>query len=1297
MKYKIFNNKITGGDIPKFNIPIEGLESKQLMNAKGPLYFNLNKNPIKALNNSYYQYDYTYEPDSTLYQIDSNLNLNPSVQTSTILQSDNLYANRIINVNDLEIPYYLGKSHTNRKFFGRIKFLFQYVHVITSESDPTQKRIIPIKKEDDIIGLIEGMFNISDEFQQLIQINQRLENPIDKYIFINKFYELLEIITWKMPIIDLKFISKIKIGSISFKNIPIETKTTSSGKLVDIIKKNNFKSLIDYYMKGKDGFQVKFYIKLLCKLEKKEQIQYVKMLTKIDYILTKLKSIFKDENDVDETKINLYNLIDLYAGYNKVFLNETRVNQQPKTIEVDPEIIKSQLIETNIKSINAVNTKPKINFNQLLANQVIELINLKNVLDKIKNWPITYDTQDVDLHMILLLSYFDLRVGNPQIKQGINLNAIPINRNEALANLFDNGRSSESTNEILINTEKYLADKSLGPNIVKETPYTYIAEYDLRFPACVENTILQFVKFLFWNYDTNQYDINTLTLGSNNFMKKFMEEYIKSDKQTEDVINNFIKPLINLPNINYVHEIKGIKYELNALASNVLRIILFLLQTDESNILTNPVISGENNKNILDQINKILSSINYTLELDESGSRIGIINLKKIKEDIVVLKLELHTDAHGEASKSIDSSINMELVKSTKIYKLLVYLTHTVSPDIHRTNPNYCPKLIDFVKFRGLKSNIASKYFNTNNIYWLNFIKQFDNFYSDCIEYELKPNLIDLGFDDEIILKDYVYSFLIKLSRIIFDIITKKYNSKINNTILNTNLFSTFFYLILISRIDLDSNYLTLFNQVQDFKFNPNDLDDDDTDDDSNSSSSSSSSSSSDSDSDAETTPSSIQQINLFEQLESLLKYIPNIYQVKIIQNGYNYNILQNYVEWINFKNSNFKTASKIANILQEIDKTKLYDYPKDNLRPIIMFIERIFYNINYVRNGGYLVSLSNINLVLQSLIDSNQIVLYQPVNTAENPSDIKKLPLYIILNNYFSIYKFYNPDNPIQLINTLIDKEQKVILTNTSSSPFKQYFEKILNLSKDELVYKNKDIFYKDVISTIMLNKEYIYYDTTGVERTYLYDLLSKIYEPPELSSNNIFLEHLDYFIKNKLLFDPEINGNQHVFNIINHEDRPSYGSILTMYVGSFKIFNCEIFKYLYNKQLLVLNPAPIFAYLQNRNCLETLDYNPLIIRLLIRNYNEVSPLSLIDKRSRYPLAFFLKIILNSKSDDILIRFITENPDSFEIIKLLGSDKRYIDKAKGFFVDIIEDFDIDKVNSNVVKILHYIDEIINS
>ena len=78
MKYFISNDKEqSGGIIPHItNQQVNPLDKKEFMNVHAPLYFNLDKKPLKDSSNSYYNYDFDYGENPTSMQIDNNLNIN---------------------------------------------------------------------------------------------------------------------------------------------------------------------------------------------------------------------------------------------------------------------------------------------------------------------------------------------------------------------------------------------------------------------------------------------------------------------------------------------------------------------------------------------------------------------------------------------------------------------------------------------------------------------------------------------------------------------------------------------------------------------------------------------------------------------------------------------------------------------------------------------------------------------------------------------------------------------------------------------------------------------------------------------------------------------------------------------------------------------------------------------------------------------------------------------------------------------------------------------------------------------
>ncbi len=776
MKYRVANN-IKGGFIPKINTEMPKNKRDQ-MNVLAPLYFNTNKDPIISEDNTMYNYGFNYLPSSRVLQIDKNLDLNlTSKNLAHIVSNPAQDSNRVLIVNGMEIPYYLGKFHNRKKLFGRIKSLFEYVKIEIVEGQVVKT---PIWMERDVIDLINSMFNISDTSQDLIGINQRLENPIDKYIFINKFYEFLEMITWRPGLIEE--ISEEFLNNPTFRNIKI---VNTNDQIKKFITENNIIGLINYYKQknSKVEFNTKVYGSLKKPDEKRNYIQIIRI---IDYFYGKLNEIFTDDvtREGDGEKINLINLIDLYTGYNPVFLNETNIRDN-----------NNLLLCKNLESIEKTNKTSK-GFNYLMGDLVIELIELVGTLEKIKNWEISksINTPELKLHIILILSYFDLRLKNNQIKQGTNLNALPINKTAAKNNLFGSGHSidyRESTkynSEELVNTESFIKLEGTGPIINDRSPVVYIKvikgtkEFTINFPACVENCILQLCKYLFWDFEKSTYDIEKLDLPENNFIQSIIAKIISNPNNEEDdeLIEEFVEPLIDLDSVDYVNNNwwgKTVDYELNANSQNVLKILRFILTSSVDEISNKGRFKRkytDDEEEDLEFLNEFLSEYDFEIESEPK------FILKY--DEVPVLELKLDNDEHASVFKPSNTEISTIYPNVKNFYNYLLFsIDESVRSDYRIYNDIILTDQIDVSK------DIDENYISTSKIFWLNFIEDFTGFGYIDISEDLRP------------------IFNIKMTEYLHRLINKNFTkSKIPLYKININLM---YYLIAFSlNVDFDTN-----------------------------------------------------------------------------------------------------------------------------------------------------------------------------------------------------------------------------------------------------------------------------------------------------------------------------------------------------------------------------------------------------------------------------------------------------------------------------------------------------------
>ncbi len=994
MKYKICNNhnnnNLVGGTVPKIN-STKSTVSKDLsdknnkiehMNISGPLYFNLEKNPIVSDpdNISFYEYNYEFPRDNPMYLIDSNLNLNKRanlvsefekqikrkkaeqskirtrlLKNTTEINSRFKPVNRIIIVNGLNIPYYLGKFHTDKRLFGRLKLLFELY--VKSNFDSTN--YVEYKSKTKAISLIDSLFVIGLDAQrkyELININKKLENPIDKYIFISKFYELIEILTWECPINSISSTEPIQ-----FVNIPVEERTKKNSELQNIIKKEDFTGLIKYYNNKTNNYQIKFFKKFIDEdtfLSPKEKINYIRMLCLLDFIISKLNLLFTLDVGSNPDKINLANLQDLYQTYKTIFSYET-----------NPSFNDNLKICKNIEAINKTNMKNTQDkeLSELILNEVTELVNFYQALKIIKNTgnELSLDIENVDLGMIFVLSYFDLRIQNFQITMGKYLDALPLNKVKIYTDLFGKNRSIESTDPSLINTENFINKYGYGPKIIQTSPTVRFPDLDIDFPVCVEHSILQFVKFLFWDDDKKKYDINYLELPSDNFLRKFMEVYIKTDNESEEIIKRFVRPLIKLKHIDYVSPERETKkyYELNATPDNFVRILLLLLRTSETDIMSSPHVSKDKLDSNIEKINKILGKIDMKISIVKTNEFIHDVNLFKIieEQDILILKINLANDAHGGASKP--SLVDPELVDSN-IKNFVSYLL--LGSDIEGYEiytRNYFPALIDYKNFNA-DTDISSKYFNVDNIYWLNFI-DFENIY---IKNQIEPQLLP--------------SFNVKFIGIINQIIFTP-NSK-NILIVNNKIKWVIDYMRILSGI------------------------------------------------------SPIDNPSLYSQLSTYLLSKPNILDWEFMYNGKTLNLIQHVAFLANY--SNLNSFIVFNNTFKQIDESKLYNYIDISNRPINIFIQNYLSDFTYIDLPFGISSTESFGIIirsLQSIIDLGQRVLYDA-----NGDDKRKLPLNILLANIDSFIRQLNYKISVQgtdksiltqtiiteLTNVLTDKDKRVL-----------------------------------------------------------------------------------------------------------------------------------------------------------------------------------------------------------------------------------------------------------------------------
>jgi hypothetical protein len=329
-----------------------------------------------------------------------------------------------------------------------------------------------------------------------------------------------------------------------------------------------------------------------------------------------------------------------------------------------------------------------------------------------------------------------------------------------------------------------------------------------------------------------------------------------------------------------------------------------------------------------------------------------------------------------------------------------------------------------------------------------------------------------------------------------------------------------------------------------------------------------------------------------------------------------------------------------IMNKVKLINNDILFKYNSNDLQPINLFLKPIF-NYNDLRDDFF--NYNNFVSLVDALIDKDQNVLKfiqendLQVKSSPHYNEITSLPLYNILNNLKFIFEKLLHNNRLsleelsQIINLFVDKHKFILDMYDDINPLSYYITTIdieFIYSGDKYLYSNCDIYLKVPISVLQTENNIIIQENQHTN-SLLYKFVYAIYYYKENNHTRkakaMILDNLliDYFVNNKLLIDPKINGNQPVFNMRTNYNDPSLLYMYVRIISESENFNCNTFKYLYNKELLITNPTPLSCYIKY-NRMEC-DVN--IIRLLAKEYNGISPLSINSDK-------LLQIIRKTKKD---------------------------------------------------------------
>lgn len=182
-----------------------------------------------------------------------------------------------------------------------------------------------------------------------------------------------------------------------------------------------------------------------------------------------------------------------------------------------------------------------------------------------------------------------------------------------------------------------------------------------NYSDCVENTLLQFFKTIYWDPESYRYNIKYLESDTKqlNEIKMIIESMIFDDKHdnSPDIINKFSQIVSNIPEINfiYVNNVNNDKYEIESSMENFKTIIKFILNLDLKTT----------DKELISYIKTINLKIN---DFDISSQKI-IIKFKDINNKITFTILNHHS------SHSIENNLP-DIINKYKYKNIFIYFSN---------------------------------------------------------------------------------------------------------------------------------------------------------------------------------------------------------------------------------------------------------------------------------------------------------------------------------------------------------------------------------------------------------------------------------------------------------------------------------------------------------------------------------------------------------------------------------------------------------------------------------------------
>jgi hypothetical protein len=459
------------------------------------------------------------------------------------------------------------KMDIDKKISDIINFKF----IVNNDTYDKNVKNEVVKKFNLFQNIYKKYFNIDSDNDICIGISVK-PNILNKYIFINKFRELLEILYSESKTEDeIKTqILKLYDGCDAFINIcdmmNLYQKTINTTDSITDCQIDKYSRDIN---NGTNDTKFKFYIKNEIKLimELKEFIKHCDIIDNTDGLNNFLK---------------IKTSIIFFASFIGAHFNKLTI---PK--------LDNYLFPTNIDNI--ISNLLNIN-NDELNSKYIELDDKTNIEEKSKIEFININKSKIlDIESNISANNEKLKVLYRTIK--------PLTQDDLTLTQDDFINQIKEINEE-INSKYTKYDLFIIDYLPKVFKYDNATFENNKFPDCVENTLLHFVRAIIWDPYKQNYNYDFLPDESKKELKEFVKNLKIGNENTPEIKNEFNNIIQNKDMFRgfYRKSDNGINYEILSNISNFKTFLkyLFNIEFDDKSMYKNPNISNiyENNSKI---------------------------------------------------------------------------------------------------------------------------------------------------------------------------------------------------------------------------------------------------------------------------------------------------------------------------------------------------------------------------------------------------------------------------------------------------------------------------------------------------------------------------------------------------------------------------------------------------------------------------------------------------------------------------------------------------------------------------